>query len=298
MRVAILGSGKIACDLLVKVNKSKRLQCLLMAGRRADSPGLAFARKLGIKTTTNSLISIIEQASQIDLLFDTTSAQAHIKNFKILAEQQFPVINLTPAMMDFMCIPALNLAASRSRSHISLVTCGGQTSIPIIASIVNAIPSIDYVEVVTTIAANSAGLATRQNIDEYQKITESAITKFTAIENVKSILLINPAQPPIVSQSTIYLIAEDIDLVKVTQHIKQMVKRIQSYVPCFELGAEPIIDDGRLVIMLKVYGAGDYLANYAGNLDIITSAACHIAEAKAQVSHKDKTHEYCLVASA
>lgn len=277
-RVAILGTGKIACDLLCKLQSSSELECKYFVGRRSDSPGIKFAKKYGIKTSSNGILDIINSKNEIDIIFDATSAVEHLKHKGMLLKNNFKIINLTPAAIDFKCIPAINITAAQNVNHISMVTCGGQTAIPIIHVAKQVLNDIKYIEVVTTISANSAGPATRYNIGEYQDITEQAISFFSGCNNAKSILVINPAKPEIVMQTCIYLLADTNNLSELNCHLQAMEKRIQSYAPGYEIIQQPSIDDGHIFILIRVHGVGDYLPRYAGNLDIITAAAVKVAE--------------------
>jgi len=278
-KAAILGSGKIGCDLLCKIQDSKKIQCEMFVGRRKDSPGVRFARAFGVTISVNGIEDIINNKENIDIVFDATSAKSHLSNRECLLENNFKVINLTPAAMGFKCIPSINLDDVKSQHHVSMITCGGQASIPIIYAATQALSTVKYIEVVTTISAKSAGPATRYNIGEYQEITEQSISYFSGCSDVKSILVINPAEPPIVMQTCIYILADTNKLEDVVKSVKLMEKKVQQYMPGFQVMQEPSMDDGRIFIILRVYGKGDYLPVYAGNLDIITSAAVKVAEA-------------------
>jgi acetaldehyde dehydrogenase len=277
LNVAIIGTGKIGCDLLTKVLKIPQMNCCLFVGRRIDSEGLKYAQQLNVSTSAEGIESL-EKISAIDLVFDATSAHEHEKNKVYFLTRNIKVVNLTPALMNFKCVPAINLHEAKHHKHVSMVTCGCQASLPIAFALTKAISQINYLEVVTSIASSSAGQATRQNIGQYQTITETTITEFTSIKNVKSILIINPASPPVCMQTTIYATAKEFSLSKIIAEVNNIVKKVKTYIPGYQLITPPFYDDGRIVIMLKITGQGDYLSAYSGNLDIINSAAIEVAK--------------------
>jgi acetaldehyde dehydrogenase len=206
LRVAIIGSGNIGTDLLYKVRRSKNLKCTLMVGRRSDSPGLLRANKMGIKTSAEGLQGLLENIENIDLVFDATSAFEHMKIYEAVKNKDVALINLTPAPLGDFYIPLVTKQSTllSYKSHLNMVTCGGQTSIPLIHAISTNL-TISAVEVVSTISSSSAGLATRENLDEYISNTERAIVSETEIQNVKVMLVINPAVPEIVMHTSIYV---------------------------------------------------------------------------------------------
>lgn len=276
-KVVILGSGNIGCDILVKTKLSKILNCEIIIGRRQDSPGLKFAKDLGVKISYCGIEEIINKPEGYDLVFDCTSALSHNKHYYILKELGIKVIDLTPANLGEYCIPAVNLHDCVRQDNISMVTCGGQAAIPLIYALrQNNI--INYLEVVSSISAKSAGMATRQNIDEYICVTEGAIKKFSGCNNVKTILNINPADPCVNMQTTIYAKIKDPDMLGIIANVLNMEKTVQTYIPGYSLLCEPLYDLDRVIVMVSVIGSGHYLPKYAGNLDIITSSAIKVAE--------------------
>ncbi len=287
IKVAILGTGNIGCDLLAKVLRSEYLECALFAGRRKESKGIAYAKPLGIKTAADSMASVEENADNFDILFDTTNAELHIQNGPLFRKLDKFVIDLTPSQVGDMCIPTINLESSLDKQEINLISCGGQATIPIAHVVKQLYPEIEYVENVTAISSKSAGPATRINIDNYVSTTQNAIMKFSGVKRAKVILNINPAIPPINMHNTTYIETKgDIDILLLTASIKEMVKKVKKYVPGYNLFLGPIYENGVITIMNEIIGKGDYLPPYAGNLDIITSAAVTVAEEYAKKRSK------------
>ncbi|ODP29569.1 Acetaldehyde dehydrogenase (acetylating) [Paenibacillus nuruki] len=282
LKVAILGSGNIGTDLLVKIMRSDYLECTYFVGRNEESHGIQRAKNLGVRTSTNSIDTLIEHADSYDLVFDATSATGHIIHAPILKALGKMVIDLTPSNIGEMCIPAVNIDSCIHLDNINLVTCGGQASIPLVYAIAQTQKDIQYIEVISSISSKSAGPATRHNLDEYIETTENAIRKFSGCDEVKTIINLNPAEPCIDMQTTIMAIVANPDIVKLQQFLDHTVAYIQKYVPGYQLIMTPTVENGRLIIMVKVKGRGDYLPQYAGNLDIINCAAIAIAEEYAQ----------------
>ena len=282
LRTAILGTGNIGTDLLVKVCRSEYLECVLFAGRNLNSPGMMKASAMNIPISAKSIDAIIEQKDKIDLVFDATSAQDHVKHSKIFKELGIIAIDLTPARVGKMCIPAVNINECLDEDNLNMVTCGGQASIPLAWAIASVNKDIDYIETVSSIASRSAGPATRINLDEYLITTEFGIKSFSKSKRSKAILNLNPAQPCVDMQTTVFAKIPNPDLAKTTVAIHEMVKKLQKYIPGYQLIVEPMIENDRLVVMVRVRGLGDYLPSYAGNLDIINCAAVATAESFAK----------------
>lgn len=278
LRVAILGSGNIGTDLLIKVQRSEHLECVYFIGRNRSSPGIQKAISLGIKTSDESIRAIEKNPDEIDLVFDATSAKAAVEHWNILSKLGKIVVDLTPAKLGVLCVPAVNMAESLNSFNVNMVTCGGQASIPIAHVIGKTQKNVKYIEVVSSISSKSAGPATRLNLDEYIDTTEKGISKFSGVKKTKAILNLNPAVPCIDMQTTIYAQVDDPDMVQLSEEVDLMVRNIQRYVPGYSLLNRPIYESGRIVVMVKATGLGDYLPKYAGNLDIINSAALAIAE--------------------
>ncbi|MBU3624390.1 acetaldehyde dehydrogenase (acetylating) [Polynucleobacter sp. AP-Latsch-80-C2] len=280
LKIAIIGSGNIGTDLLVKSTRSEFIECTLFAGRNLNSLGMKRANGLGVTISDRGIEAIINQPEICDLVFDCTSAQAHIEHWTALEKLGKIVIDMTPAKLGELCVPAINAdeCASQGSKNINMITCGGQASIPIAYAISQVHKEIEYIEVASSIASRSAGPATRHNLDEYVETTEAALKKFTGAKKTKAILILNPATPPIDMQTTIYakVLNPDIDRIQVA--VSSMVNKICQYVPGYKLIVEPTIDGDRIFTTIKVIGMGDYLPQYAGNLDIINCAAISMAE--------------------
>jgi acetaldehyde dehydrogenase len=279
MRVAILGSGNIGTDLLIKVLRSKVLECTLFIGRNLSSPGMAKANSLGVPISDRSIEAICDDPDCCDLVFDATSALDHARHWPVLQRLGKRVIDMTPARLGTMCVPAVNLRACLDSPNVNMVSCGGQASIPLAHVVGRVHGTVDYVEVVSSIASRSAGPATRINLDEYVETTEHGLTAFSGCTRAKVILNLNPAQPCIDMQTTISALVREPDLARLRPAVEQMVAGICAYVPGYQLVLSPIWEKSRIVMMVRVQGLGDYLPRYAGNLDIINCAALAAAEA-------------------
>src|SRR3990167_1505636 len=271
--VAVIGPGRIGCDLLVKITKSKYLECILFSGQREDSPGIAFAKGLNVPTSTKSIQAILD--SKAVVVFDATSAEAHKQNKKFLHDRF--VIDMTPSHLGHACIPVLNLQESLTKKEVNMISCGGQANIPIIKVLKDTYPEIDYAELVSVVAAKSAGIGTRDNIDQYVQTTQDVVKEFVDIKKTKAILIITPADPPIQMHNTIYAKVENPNLKLLKKRLKELEKKIKEYVPGYKITRITTIDN-KLIVMNEVTGRGDYLPPYAGNLDVINSAAVKVAE--------------------
>lgn len=280
--VAILGTGNIGTDLLVKVLRSSVLECRLFAGRNLTSPGMTKASLLGVPVSAKGFQSIVDQRKDLALVFDATSAQDHQKHAPELAKMGLVAVDLTPAKVGRMCVPAVNLDACLREPNINMITCGGQASIPLAHAIRSANPGVQYLETVSSIASRSAGPATRINLDEYLQTTEQGLQLFGDCARTKAILNLNPAQPCVHMQTTVMAKIANPDLARTRAAVAEMVARIKTYIPGYQLILEPMVENGRLVAMVRVDGLGDYLPRYAGNLDIINCAAIAFAEAYAR----------------
>ncbi len=278
LRIAILGSGNIGTDLLVKSIRSPHLECTLFIGRNMGSPGMHKANELGVRISDQSIQAIQDDPDCCDIVFDATSAMAHVKHWPILKNLGKYVIDLTPSNVGEMCVPSINLREKSSAMNVNMITCGGQGSVPIAHAISEVHKDIEYIEVVSNISSRSAGPATRLNLDEYIGTTEAAIQKFSGAKQSKVILTLNPANPCVDMQTTVMVKMSSGNLDKITKSINDMVIRVQEYVPGYHLVVDPVFENERLVVMVKVRGLGDYLPRYAGNLDIINCAAIAAAE--------------------
>ncbi len=280
--VAILGTGNIGTDLMMKVLRSPVLECRLFAGRNLSSPGMTKASLLGVPVSAKGFQSIVDRQGELALVFDATSALDHQKHAPVLKKLGIVAVDLTPAKVGRMCVPAVNLAECLHEPNVNMITCGGQASIPIAHAIKSANPDVEYLEAVSSIASRSAGPATRINLDEYLQTTEHGLQVFGGCARTKAILNLNPAQPCVHMQTTVMARIPQPDLERTRAAVAAMVARIRSYIPGYQLILEPMVENGRLVSMVRVDGLGDYLPRYAGNLDIINCAAIAFAEAYAR----------------
>lgn len=279
---ALIGSGNIGTDLMYKLQRSDVLNPLWMVGIEPESDGLARARKMGLKTThegIDGLIPFIEEDA-IQIAFDATSAYAHKENNKKLAQKGVKVIDLTPAAIGPFCVPSVNMKEllEQNIQNVNMVTCGGQATIPIIAAI-SRIQSVAYAEIIATISSKSAGPGTRANIDEFTKTTSISIEKVGGARKGKAIMILNPAEPPLMMRDTIHCLTdEEPNQEAIRASIEAMRKEVEKFVPGYQIKNGPVFDGNKVSLFLEVKGLGDYLPTYAGNLDIITAAATNIAE--------------------
>ena len=278
LKVAILGSGNIGTDLLIKILRSDLMECAWFIGRNLSSNGMVKASSLGVNISDKSIDAVIEHKDEIDLVFDATSAYFHKKHAPIFKELGIKCIDMTPSQVGDICVPAINGKECLNSDNINMVTCGGQASIPMAYTIHKNIPGIEYIEVVSSIASKSAGPGTRANIDEYIYNTEAGIRELTGCQHVKALLNLNPAVPPVNMQTTIYAKTNHENVSQLQGPVKEMEKMIQKYVPGYEVIIDPVFENGRVIVMVKACGLGDYLPKYAGNLDIINCAAIAMAE--------------------
>lgn len=278
IKAAIIGTGNIGTDLLLKLQKSQSIECGMFTGRNPDSPGIKIAREMGIPYSYESVSAIANEPDCCEIVFDATSAKSHIYNSEILKPLNKFILDLTPARIGKMCIPVINLEECMNEANVNLVTCGGQASVPIANAISHVHPETKYIELVATISSKSAGSGTRNNIDEFTQTTKEALSQFTGIKNTKAIIVLNPAEPPITMRNTIYALIDKPDMPRIKQEVLKTEKLIQSYVPGYRIILGPIYENGRVTTIVEVLGTGDFLPKYSGNLDIITCAAVGIAE--------------------
>jgi acetaldehyde dehydrogenase len=284
IRAAILGSGNIATDLMYKLKRSGLLLPVIMAGVIPESEGLARARQEGLATTTEGIDGLLEQRENFDIVFDATTAAAHKKHAPLLHDAKKIAIDLTPAAVGPYVIPLVNLDEHVGASNVNLVSCGGQATVPLVSAL-NEVALVEYAEIVATIASKSAGPGTRQNSDEFTETTARGLEKIGHATRGKAIIVLNPAEPPILMRNTVHGILADADAARILRSIESMVERIQRYVPGYRLRAKPLIQDlangerkKKVTLFVEVEGAGDFLPKYAGNLDIMTSAAVKVGE--------------------
>lgn len=284
MRVnaAIIGSGNIGTDLMIKALRSSAIRPVWMVGIDPESDGLARAREAGLKTTDQGVAGLLPhiEADAIELAFDATSAYVHAENAAVLAARGVFMIDLTPAAIGPYCIPTVNLAehVGRAVMNVNMVTCGGQATIPMVAA-VSRVQAVEYAEIVATVASKSAGPGTRRNIDEFTRTTAGAVESVGGAARGKAIIILNPAEPPLIMRDTVHCLTADTPReTAITASVHAMIGEVQRYVPGYRLKNGPVFDGRRVSIFLEVEGLGDYLPKYAGNLDIMTAAALHTAE--------------------
>ena len=282
VKCALIGPGNIGTDLLAKLQRSPVLEPVWMVGIDPASDGLKKARELGIKTTSDGVDGLLPhvKADGIQIAFDATSAYAHAETSRKLTELGVMVIDLTPAAIGPFCVPPVNLQAhiGQREMNVNMVTCGGQATIPMVFA-VSRIQAVDYAEIVATVSSRSAGPGTRKNIDEVTRTTASAVAQVGGAKQGKAIIIINPADPPLIMRDTVHCLVEGTpDEAAITASVHAMVKEVQKYVPGYRLVNGPVFDGKRVSIYLEVEGLGDYLPKYAGNLDIMTAAAARTAE--------------------
>jgi acetaldehyde dehydrogenase len=298
-KVAIIGSGNIGTDLMIKVMRNaKHLEMGAMVGIDPKSDGLARAARLGVEVTHEGVEGLTKLPifADIDFVFDATSAGAHVKNDAFLhsIKPGIRLIDLTPAAIGPYCIPVVNLEENLHQLNVNMVTCGGQATIPMVAA-VSRIAKVHYAEIVASIASKSAGPGTRANIDEFTETTSKAIQDVGGAARGKAIIVMNPAEPPLMMRDTVFVLSENADQGEIEASIEEMTAAVQAYVPGYRLKQkvqfDVIPEDAPLTlpgigkfsglktsVFLEVEGAAHYLPSYAGNLDIMTSAALATAE--------------------
>lgn len=286
IKCALIGSGNIGTDLIYKIQRSPVLEPVWMVGIDANSEGLQRARAMGLKTTAEGVDGLLAhvEADGIQIAFDATSAYVHAENSRKLNELGVLMIDLTPAAIGPLCVPPVNLRehADKQEMNVNMISCAGQATIPIVNAI-SRIQSVGYAEIVASLASKSVGPGTRANLDEFTYTTSNAIEKVGGARKGKALCIINPAEPPMMMRNTIQCLCdEEPDQARITESIHAMIKEVQKYVPGYTLVNGPLFDGKRVAVYMQVAGLGDYLPTYAGNLDIMTAAACRTAEMFAQ----------------
>ena len=282
LRAAIIGPGNIGTDLLMKMQRSDWVEPVWMVGIDPQSAGLQRARDMGIKTSDTGIDGLLPFVKEDDIriAFDATSAYAHAENSRKLNELGVIMIDLTPAAIGPFCIPPVNLKqhAETLEMNVNMVTCGGQATIPMVAAI-SRVQAVAYGEIIATVSSKSVGPGTRANIDEFTRTTAKGVETVGGAKQGKAIIIINPAEPPLMMRDTIHCLTEsEPDREAITQSVHEMVKEVQRYVPGYSLVNGPVFDGNRVSIFVEVKGLGDFLPPYAGNLDIMTAAGLRTAE--------------------
>ena len=288
LRALIIGPGNIGTDLLMKALRSDWIEPIWMVGID-ESPGIQRARDYGLKVSTEGVDGVLDFIEQdnIKIAFDATSAYVHAENSKKLTAKGVTMIDLTPAAIGPYCVPPVNLHQLLRDGHkgnVNMVTCGGQATIPLVAA-VSRIQAVSYAEIVATVASESVGMGTRDNIDEFTRTTSSAIESVGGADQGKAIIIINPAQPPLIMRDTVHCLTVDKpDKTAITASFDDMITEVQKYVPGYIMLNTPLFDGNKVTITVQVEGLGDFLPKYSGNLDIMTAAGLRTAEMLAQQS--------------
>lgn len=282
VKCAIIGPGNIGTDLLYKLLRSEVLEPVWMVGVDPTSEGLARARELGLKTTEQGVDGLLPHvlADGVQIAFDATSAYVHAENSRKLNALGVLMVDLTPAAIGPYCVPPVNLSelVDRQVMNVNMVTCAGQATIPMVGA-VSRVQKVDYAEIVATVASKSIGPGTRKNIDEFTRTTSGAVAKVGGAASGKAIVVVNPAEPPLMMRDTIYCeTADEPRRDEITRSVHEMIAEVQKYVPGYRLKNGPTFDGRKVAIFLEVEGLGDFLPKYAGNLDIMTAAAARTAE--------------------
>ena len=281
--VAILGSGNIGTDLIYKLQRSDTLELTTVVGIDPESDGLKRAREMGFETSAEGVDFLVAHPDLARFVFDATSAYAHKVSAPKLIEAGMRSIDLTPAKLGPGIIPVVNLDDHHNAQDVNLITCGGQATIPMVAAVNRVVP-IEYAEIIATVASAGAGPGTRQSIDEFTRTTAKGVTEIGGAKTGKAIIILNPADPPIMMRNTIFCtLPKGADEDAIASSIQEMAQSVARYVPGYRLKTNPVFGEGRVAVFVEVEGAGDYLPKYAGNLDIMTAAAVRVGEELARI---------------
>ncbi|CAM3675992.1 acetaldehyde dehydrogenase (acetylating) [Mesobacillus zeae] len=277
LNACIIGSGNIGTDLMYKLERSEVIELTAMIGIDKESDGLNRAKERGYQVFYNGIQALRDHPDLADIVFDATSAKTHLRHAEVLEEMGKLAIDLTPAARGPFVIPAVNGNSYLDVPNVNLITCGGQATIPIVHAI-NSVADVSYAEIVATISSKSAGQGTRENIDEFTITTRRGIEEVGRADQGKAIIILNPAEPPILMRDTIYCEVKNMDEDEIARSIDQMAEKVKQYVPGYRLKQDPLFEGNRVTVFIEVEGAGDYFPVYAGNLDIMTAAATRYAE--------------------
>lgn len=303
IKCALIGPGNIGTDLLAKLQRSPVLEPVWMVGIDPESDGLKRAREMGLKTTAEGVDGLLPhvKADGVRIAFDATSAYVHAENSAKLNALGVLMIDLTPAAIGPFCVPPVNLQAlmadaGERPANVNMVTCGGQATIPMVAA-VSRVQPVAYGEIVATVSSRSVGPGTRKNIDEFTRTTAGAVERVGGAAKGKAIIIVNPAEPPLIMRDTVHCLTEDTpDEARITASVHAMIAEVRRYVPGYKLVNGPVFDGKRVSIYLEVEGLGDYLPKYAGNLDIMTAAAARTAEMFAEAMLAGAPHPEAVAA--
>jgi acetaldehyde dehydrogenase len=284
LRVGIIGTGKIGVDLLIKVRRSPWMECVIFSGRNLQSTGMTYAAELGVPVSDQGINAFFEPRYRCDIVFDATSAAHHIEHAQVFDKLGILAIDMTPSQIGECCVPALGMGEVLENKNISMISCGGQSSIPIAKVLAKAIPGVQKIAVKSIVSPNSIGPGTLANLDEYYHNTKAGLRKYTGVQDYEVELLVDEVNPEtrMLTSVTAYCDATDVDALHLP--LAEMLKQIQMYVPGYKMESGPMVVDGGIRVDLSVEGLGDYLPKYAGNLDIINCAAIAVAEHYAQAT--------------
>lgn len=280
IKCVLIGSGNIGTDLLYKLKRSEVLEPVWMVGIDKDSEGLARARELGLKTTADGVDGVLPHLASdgVQIAFDATSAYVHKENSDKMNACGVFMVDLTPAAIGPLCVPPVNLDQLADTMNVNMISCAGQATIPIVYG-VSRIQGVEYAEIIASLASKSIGAGTRANLDEFTYTTSNAVCEVGGAKKGKALCVINPAEPPMIMRNTIYcLTEEEPNQERITASLMEMIEAVQHYVPGYKLVNGPVFEGNKVGVFMEVAGLGDYLPTYAGNLDIMTAAACRTAE--------------------
>jgi len=286
LKVAILGSGNIGTDLMYKIERSDYLSMSVMVGIDPASEGIQRAKARGYHTITNGIEGLVASPELFDIVFDATTAKAHLMHSEKVLALGKQIVDLTPAAIGPFVVPCANLKKFVMADNVNMVTCGGQATIPIVYAI-NQVADVEYAEIVATVASKSAGPGTRANIDEFTRTTARAIEDVGGAKKGKAIIILNPADPPIMMRDTVHVLVNKRNREQeILKAIEDIVRAVQQYVPGYRLTSAPIFNGQQVSIFLEVEGAGDFFPAYSGNLDIMTAAAVQVGNEIAKQQHE------------
>jgi len=286
LKVAILGSGNIGTDLMYKIERSDYLSMSVMVGIDPASEGIQRAKARGYHTITNGIEGLVASPELFDIVFDATTAKAHLMHSEKVLALGKQIVDLTPAAIGPFVVPCANLKKFVMTDNVNMVTCGGQATIPIVYAI-NQVADVEYAEIVATVASKSAGPGTRANIDEFTRTTAKAIEDVGGAKKGKAIIILNPADPPIIMRDTVHVLVNERNREQdILKAIEDIVQAVQQYVPGYRLTSAPIFNGQQVSIFLEVEGAGDFFPTYSGNLDIMTAAAVQVGNEIAKQQHE------------
>jgi len=280
----LIGSGNIGTDLMYKLKRSPVLEPVWMIGIDPESEGLSRARDMGLKTTADGVNGVLPHlaADGVQIAFDATSAYVHKENSDKMNAHGVFMVDLTPAAVGPLCVPPVNLDELAETMNVNMISCAGQATIPIVYG-VSRVQSVDYAEIIASLASKSIGPGTRANLDEFTYTTSSAVCEVGGARRGKALCVINPAEPPMIMRNTIYCMTDDEpDQKRITESLMEMIGKVEQYVPGYRLVNGPVFEGNKVGVFMEVAGLGDYLPTYAGNLDIMTAAACRTAEMYAE----------------